>query len=472
MPNVFRNSPIDSLTQSVNALRSRQLQSQDNQVRMMELGSDLAMKDAERQLLPKRLEMEETRLGYEIEMGKMGMDIEVAKTAEGILNSRMDRSVRMMEEMRKQKYAPYELAALQMETRALAMELAALPVLKRLDIITKVNMNSVIPAQKLAMSTPALVEGQQGTQASKITAQAVMGESIEQFTQGMFTLTPSGLVLGIKHNGMRQLYNTTLDEGGTLSEGGFAGGVINDIMMGASDDNGFFDENGEWTNPKDSDVEKALIEKTKTTFEPMLISLAIKDRKKFAPQIKVLEDTQQTRDMNQPVDHVALRKEKEAKQQILSHITLEENGKFKFHDNPQGGSVALTIWQNFFGGPNAVVSAKSYMSASNDFNKAEALSSGMIKTLNETSKASNEALAGKIPKQAQDLIAEMDSLYIEYDEYIEKLEKTYGIMSSSEMSVDMFSNPSDWGIYGMEPMTKLGEHLFGEKPTEEEEKTE
>lgn len=466
MPNIFRNSPIDSLTQSVNALRSRQLQAQDNQVRMMELSSDLATKEAERQLLPRRLEMEERRLTYEMELGKTQMDLEVVKTVEGVLSTRMSRAIAMNEEFRSQKRLPFEMAQLDIETRALALELSFLPVLKKLELIGKVNMNTLVPLQKLTASIPGLVQGQLGAQQSKITSSAVQGEAIQQFTGGMFTQTADGTVVGIKHKGMRQMYDVTRQTDAALSVGGFAGKIINDVMMGAAEAGGFLDERGMWTNPTDAQVEEALIKQTRETFEPKLIAMAMKDRDKFATQIDVLTAVQSTRDRGQVPSPEQLLFEEQAKDQMLAHITLEQNGKFKFHDEPQPGSVTLSIWENFFGGPNAVVAARDYISASSDFNKAEIFSSGMIEAINKVSTSSTAVLAGETPQQAKDLLEEVDVFRIEYEEFIKRMDEIHGEMSPSEMSVDMFENPSAWGIFGIEPNKEWGLHFFGEDPEE------
>jgi len=463
MPNVFRNSPIDSLTQSVNALRGRQMQAEENQMRMMSLNSELANQEAERKLLPQKLKLEEDRLGYEVALKERGMDIETAKTAESILSSRMNRAVTMNQEHRAAQRQPFEMARLEYETRAIAQKLAYLPAQLELGLISDMQQNVVKGMQALTMGMPMITDTMKNLQEVGITAGGVMGNALHTLNNRFYRVSPQdpNKILGFSHPGMKQMYQISKGQEGLETVDGFAGQTLNEVMGRASEGGGFF-QDGKWQEPSDGQITASLIKATSDVFKPKLLTWARqKESKKFASQFAVIDRVNAARESNQQIPIDDLEAYKKASDQIMGHISVNEKGEFKVEDEATGGDISMTIWENFYGGTQSTQSARDYMIGANEINTAQAAMGTALDIMNKSATLGTDILGGATSPEAQKAIAKSAALFhIDQEKLTARLESMYNGQTENELAIDMFTSPAEWGIIGVNASEQWGRHFF------------
>lgn len=462
MPNFFRNSPIDSLTSSVNSLRRRQMESQETQVRMMQVNSELEQKDAERRLLPKRLELESTKLEHEMKLQEVGMNLEVIKTAQSVQSERLKNGIMLEQALFDRQKRPYELEQLMLETESSAVRYTYLEAMMEAGLIKTVQQNTFNALDILgrSMNMFATTLGQLGAQIED--AQTTRDESAQVWGQSMFGQSWDSKPK-FQYPALHELHQSYLIQNPDASPEAFAAHLRDMIFSTASDIGGFTNAQGEFTNPSDPDMAKALEEAASKVFKEKILQNLLerksKDRNYSAAIARYNE--LEAADITSLDDDQTAELEKLRKGLIDSVHFKDGRFSYKGYGALPDKPVQDLLWPAFFGSPEVTANARTYMESTNKIGTRLVFQNVIMGIIQEGGESGLDLLAGKSPGKDKALsqVRESKAAYeIEKEKFLEVFNENWNDDADSIIN-RIIANPEAFGISGVDGDQALADIL-------------
>lgn len=150
MQRMYNTDALQTFIGAVEGVRADQRAADENQMRMMALESQLATEQAERDLLPMRLELESKKLNYEMQMGKVDMLLKVAGSVDQLQTNQLSREVTTFELGEKQWASPYNRALMQLQYQDATLDSWYKPYYNAAKLEQMVQMNITGPLHAMA----------------------------------------------------------------------------------------------------------------------------------------------------------------------------------------------------------------------------------------------------------------------------------------------------------------------------------
>lgn len=452
MPNFFRNSPIDSLTASVNSLRRRQMESQETQVRMMQVNSDLEQKDAERRLLPKRLELESVKLEHEMKLQDVGMNLEVIRTAQSVQSERLKNALMLDQALFDRKKRPFEMEQLMIETDAAATRYTYLDAMMKADLIKVVNQNTFNALDILGRSLNmfATTLGQLSAQIDD--AQLNRDSSAKVWSQSMFgqswDSTPK-----FQYPAIQELFKSHLKQNPDSSPEDFAANLRDNIFSMASDLGGFKNDEGEFTNPDEANMKAALQKASGIVFKEKILQNLL-ERKSGDNQYKTaiaryneLEAADITSLTKEEKDELTM-----IRDGLVSSVHFND-GRLSYKGyGARADKVAQDmLWPAFFSGPEVAANARTYMESTNKIDTRLAFQNVIMGIIEEGGLSGLGLLSGKSTPQKDKALAQVEKSKVAYkvdkEAFLENFNENWNGDADSIIN-RIIAHPEAFGVSG------------------------
>lgn len=449
MARMFQNSALDSLTSSVNLLHQRQRTSEEGQMKMMQLNSQLATEQAERDLLPRRLKLEEERIGHQLNMEKAGFSLEVIGAHDQLKTSALNRSLARAQENRASKLAPHALTVARLNAEETQIRFNGLPglLMREADAMRAGTAAVVGQEQRASELHPFTVEEAKDagdlrdielalrevtaeTEASQaVQMQILYGISnmaqnaepriaastaaTEQISAGglkqddamlglkqtLLNVNPeTGAITGFKNKGFNQLFRSSPKTNNEYDQtpDAYFNSFMNEVL-GMASKKGNWIVDGEYQNPSTGKRGDDLANAAYSVVKPRLLhhmetNLAKQYKREFE-QLNAIKEllgrVQRGEDRTVDEATVATRL-KTAENNLLTAVTVGLNGEFKFGKMDASNNVKANIYQSLMSPTDAPAFARNYTLGEMEVN-------GGIVNFNN----SQNLLAGEVQKQKE-----------------------------------------------------------------------
>jgi len=477
MPNVFRNSPIDSLTMAVNSLQERQQEAQRGQMQMMQLESDLADKEAERKLMPQRLELEEAKLNHTTMMEERGMNIEVAKAGMEIGTQRLMNMLQLDEFTYQKTLRPYEKMQRRLEIEMMGLKRWALPFQLQSDIRKGIQTNDVMGLVKLAAALDGTLNSIAKSEVSVGSAMAKQGEAQQWFAASAYTQKEGhgGKILTDFHNkGQEQLFKGSQELNKEVTEESFISDTMAGIVLEAERSGDFIDnKTGNWTDKGDTVLLDNLKSASAIVYADKLSDWAFAEGK-----FKNVKVEGYSEKINVPQRIKAIREVPDAKmtKEMYDELRDLEDGlmqsikfdgkSFKAEDwrSVEGAPANEMAWDAFHANTEAMTNFKTLMISNSNISRQSNISGSIMQVVDLITQKSQDIAGGVADPKAEDAIGQMQEGWsIQRDDFLKGIRDSGWETEddTQELKRIILLNPEKFGIIGLTGDETISNYFYG-----------